>query len=85
VAEEGTGMRTVFYVVAHGIAGAKIDENQVKREVRGKTAAEAQSILLQKFALKGNPLIEVEPPWLLRYVNRLPFVTLRIQTQVNRE
>ena len=85
VAEEGTGMRTVFYVVAHGIAGAKIDENQVKREVRGKTAADAQSILLQKFALKGNPVIEVEPAWLLRYVNRLPFVTLRIQTQVNRE
>lgn len=85
VAEEGTGTNTVFFMVARGVAGAEIDENLVKREVRGKTPGEAQSILLQKFALRSNPIIEVGPDWLTRYVNRLPLVTLRIATTVKRE
>jgi Baseplate J-like protein len=85
VAEEGTGLRTEFYVVAHATAGAKIDENEIKHLIRGKTIADAQATLLQTLALKTNPVITVEPAWLLRYVNRLPFVTLRIQTQVKRE
>jgi hypothetical protein len=85
VAEEGTGLRTVFYVVAHGMAGARIDENEVKKLVRGRTIADAQSTLLEALALKGNPVIDVQPEWLLKYTHRLPFVTLRIQTQVKRE
>jgi hypothetical protein len=85
VAEEGTGSRIEFYMVAHGVAGAKIDENQVKRLVRGKSVSEAQSALLQQLSLKGNPSISVEPQWLFDFTNRLPFVTLRIQTQVKRE
>jgi hypothetical protein len=85
VAEEGTGVRTEFYIVAHGTAGAKIDENNVKYLVHGKTIADAQSTLLQSLSLTGNPVINVEPAWLLRYTNRLPFITLRIQTQVHRE
>lgn len=85
VAEEGTGTNTVFFMVARGVAGAEIDENQVKELVRGKTAGEAQSILLEKFALRSNPIIEVGPAWLTRYINRLPFATLRIATTVKRE
>lgn len=85
VAEEGTGANTVFFMVARGVAGAQIDENLVRREVRGRTVGEAQSILLQKFALRGNPVIEVGPDWLTRFINRLPFVTLRIATTVKRE
>ena len=71
--------------MAHGVAGAKIDENNVKWLIHGKTIAEAQSVLLQKLSLKGNPIISVEPTWLFNYTNRLPFITLRIQTQVKRE
>ncbi len=85
VAEEGTGLRTEFFITARARAGALIDENEVKKLVRGKTVADAQSALLQKFSLKGNPLITVGPDWLLRYLNRMPFVTLRIETAVNRE
>jgi hypothetical protein len=85
VAEEGTGNRIELYMVAHGVAGAKIDENQVKRLVRGKPISEAQSALLQEFSLKGNPVISVEPQWLFGFTNRLPYITLRIQTQVKRE
>ena len=85
VAEEDTGTNTVFFMVARGVAGAEIDENQVKREVRGKTVGEAQSALLEKFALRSNPIIEVGPDWLTRHINRLPFVTLRITTTIKRE
>ena len=85
VAEEGTGSRIEFFMVAHGVAGAKIDENQVKKLVRGRSISEAQSVLLQELSLKGNPVISVEPTWLFNYTNRLPFITLRIQTQVKRE
>jgi hypothetical protein len=85
VAEEGTGNRIEFFMVAHGVAGAKIDENEVKKLIRGKTVAEAQSVLLQKLSLTGNPIISVEPDWLFNYTNRLPLITLRIQTQVKRE
>jgi hypothetical protein len=85
VAEEGTGNRTELFIVAHGTAGAKIDENQVKWLVHGKSIADAQSALLQALSLKGNPVITVQPDWLFQYTDRLPFITLRIQTQVKRE
>jgi hypothetical protein len=85
VAEEGTGLLTEFFVTAHARAGARIDENEVKNLVRGRTIPDAQSALLQKFSLKGNPSITVGPDWLLRYTNRMPFVTLRIETTVRRE
>ena len=85
VAEEGTGVRTEFFITAHARAGAAIDTNVVKKLVRGRSIADAQSILLQNFSLKGNPVIDVQPDWLLHYTNRMPFVTLRIQAQVNRQ
>jgi hypothetical protein len=85
VAEEGTGLQTVFYVNARGQAGAEIDENAVKRIARGKTIADAQATLLQTFSLVRNPQITVGPDWLTQYLNRLPFITLRIDAKVERE
>ncbi len=85
VAEEGTGRDVVLFVEARGLVGAAIDENAVRRLVRGKTPAEAQSVLLQTFSLKRNPRIEAGPDWLMALVNRLPILTIRIQTQVERE
>jgi hypothetical protein len=85
VAEEGTGNDTLFYVNARGTAGAEISESAVKRLVRGKSPAEAQAALLQGFALRRNPQITTGPDWLMQYLNRLPWVTLRINTTVERE
>ncbi|RMG63796.1 MAG: hypothetical protein D6709_07365 [Chloroflexi bacterium] len=85
VAEEGTGNETLLFVEARGLAGAAIDENVVRRLVRGRTPADAQAALLQNFALKRNPRIEAGPDWLMQFVNRLPLVTLRIETKVERE
>jgi len=85
VAEEGTGNQVLLFVEARGLAGAAIDENAVRRLVRGRTPADAQAALLQNFALKRNPRIEAGPRWLMQYVNRLPWVTLRINARVERE
>jgi hypothetical protein len=85
VAEEGTGTDTVFYVNARGTAGANIDERELKQLVRGKTLAEAQSALLQNYALVRNPQIITGPDWLMQSVNRLPLVIQRIDTEVKRE
>ncbi len=85
VAEEGTGNDTVFYVNARGTAGANIDEREVKQLVRGKSLVEAQSALLQNFALVRNPQIITGPDWLMASVNRLPLVIQRIDTEVKRE
>ena len=84
VAEEGTGARYEYYMVARGTAGAEIDETSVRKLVRGKRVAEARQTLLNTFQLKQNPTIKVEPVWLANWLNRLPFVPMRIETQVVR-
>lgn len=85
VAEEGTGTRYEYYVVAKGLAGAEIDESRVRRLVRGQPIRNAQTALLNAFELKQNPVITVEPAWLGSLLNRMPFVSMRIETQVRRE
>jgi len=85
VAEEGTGSTVQFFVNAKGRAGAEIDASEVKKLVRGKTPAEAQSALLGKYSLSRNPQIAIGPDWLVRFFNRLPFATVRIDAKVERE
>jgi hypothetical protein len=84
VAEEGTGVRYEYYIVARGMAGAEIDEAIVRRLVRGKRIAEARQTLLNTFQLQQNPTIQVEPAWLGNLLNRMPFVPMRIETTVVR-
>jgi len=85
VVEEGTGSRTVYYITARGMAGAEIDENLVRRLVRGKSVPEAQRILQSNFSLSQAPNISIQPAWAGRLLNRLPFVSLRIDPEVTRE
>ena len=85
VVEEGTGARTVYYINARGMAGAQIDRNLVRRLVRGKNIAEAQRILQSNFSLSQAPQITVQPVWIARLLNRVPFVSVRIEPEVTRE
>jgi hypothetical protein len=84
-AEEDSGGGVRYFIVAKGIAGAEIDPNDVRRAIAGKTRAEAQQILLRDFELNGPPRIVIEPAWWTRYVDRVPWITLRIDAQVRRE
>jgi hypothetical protein len=83
--EEDSGQSVRYFIVAKGIAGAEIDGDAVRRAVAGKTRSEAQTILLRDFELSSSPRITLEPAWWLRNVDRLPWITLRIQTDVKRE
>lgn len=83
--EEGTGNRVEYFVVARGVAGAEIDQSAVRKLIAGKTRAEAQTILLQEFKINASPRISLEPAWWVNYFDRIPWITLRIQTEVKRE
>ncbi len=84
-AEEGSGRSVIYFMSARGQAGAEIDEDTVRRIVAGKTRGEAQSALLNAFPLSSTPRMTLEPEWWVRYVGRMPWITLRIDTTVRRE
>jgi hypothetical protein len=81
-AEEGTGNRSEFFITARGRAVADIDTEEVKRLVRGRTPAEAQSALLNKYLLQRNPVISTGPDWIKPYFGRLPLTPVRIEATV---
>jgi hypothetical protein len=84
-AEEGSGRRVTYFMSARGRAGAEIDVNEVRRIVAGKPRGEAQSALLQQFALSSTPRMTLQPEWWARTVGRMPWITLRIDAEVRRE
>jgi hypothetical protein len=84
-AEEDSGNQIKYFMVARGRAGAQIDDADVRRLIAGKTRAQAQTLLLQEFAINSTPRITLEPAWWRSNVDRLPWITLRIETDVKRE
>lgn len=84
-AEEDSGSQIKYFMVAKGRAGAQIDDADVRRLIAGKTRAQAQTLLLQEFAINSTPRITLEPAWWRANVDRLPWITLRIETDVKRE
>jgi hypothetical protein len=85
VAEEGTGTRVEYYMVARGIAGAAIDENALKKLIRGQTPDEARRTLQSAYRLNGAPTIEISPEWLPAALTRLPLAPMQIDVTVKRE
>ena len=61
------------------------DKTLVRQLVRGKSVPEAQRILQGNFSLSQAPQISIQPAWAARILNRLPFVSLRIEPEVTRE
>lgn len=85
VAEEGTGTRVEYFMIARGIAGAAIDENAVRKLIRGQTVDDARRLLQANYRLTGAPAIEIGPDWLPAALRRLPLVPMRIDISVRRE
>ena len=84
VAEEG-GSDIEYFVNASGIAGTRIDEESVKKLVRGKSPAEAIKILSGAYPLKSTPKIVISPDWLAKMLDRIPLAPTRINVKVVRE
>lgn len=85
VAEEGTGTRVEYYMLARGIVGAAIDETALKRLIRGQTPDQATRALLAAYRLNGAPKIEISPEWLPAVLTRVPLAPMRIDVTVKRE
>lgn len=63
------GRRVYFEMGASGLMAERIDEGEIKEEIRGKPIAAAEEYLRQRFQLDEEPSIVVTPDWL----KRIPF------------
>jgi hypothetical protein len=84
-AEEDSGKSIKYFMIARGRAGAQIADSDVRKLIAGKTRAQAQTLLLQEFAINSTPRITLEPAWWRSNIDRLPWITLRIETDVKRD
>jgi len=63
------GRRVYFEMSASGLMAERIDEGEIREEIRGKPIAAAEEYLRQRFQLDEEPSIMVTPGWL----KRIPF------------
>jgi hypothetical protein len=85
VAEEDIGPgRFTFFVTASGYAAIGLNTDTAVDLVRGKPIAYAREQLLSKFPLAEDPQIVLWPEWpeRLEWLERLPFLPLRIRVRV---
>ncbi|MEE8391291.1 MAG: hypothetical protein V3S14_10925 [Anaerolineae bacterium] len=85
VAEEDIGPgRFTFFVTARGYAAVGLDADTAVDLVRGQPVAYAREQLLSKFPLAQDPQIVLWPEWpeRLKWLERLPFLPLRIRVQI---
>jgi len=79
VTVEQNGLR--FSASARGMAAPDIDVERVKRQLRGKTVSEAETLLAELVPLKTAPLIEVQPSgW-----DHLPWLPARMEVHISSE
>jgi hypothetical protein len=64
-----------------GYAAARIDLDEVRKGVAGKSLADARRYLSQSLPLQFDPEVDVWPTWL----GRLPVLTFRISIDVKPE
>ena len=85
VAEEDIGPgRFTFFVTAWGYAAVGLNTDTAVDLVRGQPVAYARERLLSEFPLAEDPRIVLWPEWpeRLKWLERLPFLPLRIRVQV---
>ncbi len=72
-----------FRILANGQAVPVIDKHQVADAVAWRPIGEAQKLLNQKYDLATVPGVELQPPWLVEWLGRLPFSPFRINVIIN--
>lgn len=71
-----------FRIFAQGLAVPLIDKNEVAENIAWLPIGEAQQRLNQQYELATVPGVELEPPWLVEWLGRLPFSPFRINVVV---
>jgi hypothetical protein len=74
--------RAHFTLTASGEIVARIDESLARHLAQGRPASDAERYLLAALPLAGPPQIEIQPAWLARWYNRLPWMQFRIDVVV---
>jgi hypothetical protein len=74
---DGDG-RVTFEMLAEGLATARMDLDQLLPEISGQEIGVARAYLYENLRLRDYPEIRVWPAWL----GRLPYLPIRIQTEV---
>lgn len=81
--EEGSGWFT-FFVTGEGRGAARISEDAVMAQARGKRLDEARAALEDALPVAEPPQIVSEPEWpaWLEWLRRVPFISLRIDVHI---
>jgi hypothetical protein len=72
-----------FKIFARGQAIPEIDGHQVAEDIAWLPIGEAQSLLSQQYQLATVPGVDLQPEWLVNWLGRLPFSTIRINVVIN--
>jgi hypothetical protein len=71
--------KATFELRAEGMVTHKIDQERVKRALRGKSIEEASAWLMQELALRSEPHISMTPEWW----ERMPYLPARMNLVVS--
>lgn len=71
-----------FRIFAKGLAVPLIDKHEIAEGIAWLPIGEAQQRLNQQYELAATPGVELEPPWLIEWLGRLPFSPFRINVVV---
>lgn len=77
------GQTATFKIFASGQAVPNINDREIARDVVGLSIGEAQSLLEQQYPLATVPGVDLQPDWLVNWLGRLPFSSLRIEVVIN--
>jgi hypothetical protein len=71
--------RAMFELRAEGMVTHRIDQEQVKRALRGKSIEEASVWLMEELALRSEPRISMMPEWW----ERIPYLPARLDLVIS--
>ncbi|MCB0208907.1 MAG: baseplate J/gp47 family protein, partial [Anaerolineae bacterium] len=77
------GQTATFKIFASGQAVPNISDRDVAKDIVGMSIGEAQSLLEQRYPLATVPGVDLQPDWLVSWLGRLPFSSLRIDVVIN--
>lgn len=77
------GQTATFKIFASGKAVPNINDREIAKDIVGMSIGEAQSMLEQQYPLATVPGVDLRPGWLVNWLGRLPFSSLRINVVIN--
>lgn len=77
------GQTATFKIFASGQAIPDLSDREIAKDIVGLSIGEAQSLLEARYPLATVPGVDLQPDWLVDWLGRLPFSSLRIEVVIN--